>query len=116
MEQCPNPLQLADLGRDHRTSTSGNGYYIIYLGKECNDSWQFNLPAKNASYERLSAGKRFKVEIVDTWDMTIQTCPFTFETTEVIDYRLYDKELKRVRLPLKPYLALRITEENRLSH
>jgi Domain of unknown function (DUF5605)/Domain of unknown function (DUF5060)/Protein of unknown function (DUF4038) len=110
VEQCPNPLQMADLGRDHRTSTAGNGYYIIYLGKECNDSWQFNLPAKNAGYERLKEGKRFKVEIVDTWDMTIQTCPMTFETTDVIDYRVYDKEMKRVRLPLKPYLALRITE------
>lgn len=116
VEQCPNPLQLADLGRDHRTSSGGNGYYIIYLGKECNDSWQFNLPAKNAGYERLKGGKRFKVEIIDTWDMTIQTCPLTFETTEMIDYRHYDKEMKRVRLPFKPYLALRITEIDSIKH
>ena len=109
VEQCPNPLQMADLGRDHQTSTAGNGYYLVYLGKEINDSWLFSLPAKNAGYDRLKPGQRFKVEIIDTWDMTIQACPLVFETSEINDYRVYDKELKRVRLPLKPYIALRIT-------
>jgi hypothetical protein len=42
--------------------------------------------------------------------MTIQACPVTFETGAVNDYRLFDKDLKKVRLPLRPYMALRITE------
>jgi hypothetical protein len=109
VEQCPNPLQMADLGRDHRTSTAGNGYYLVYLGKEINDSWLFSLPAKNAGYERPKPGQRFKVEIIDTWDMTIEACPLVFETSEINDYRVYDNGLKRVRLPMKPYIALRIT-------
>jgi hypothetical protein len=110
VEQCPNPLQLADLGRDHRTSTAGNGYYLLYFGKEINDSWQFNLPAKNAGYEKPKPGTRFQVEIIDTWEMKIRKCPLTFELTDVNDYRVYDKEMKKVRLPLKPYIALRITQ------
>ena len=110
LEEGPGPLEMADLSRDYQTATAGKGYYIIYFGKEMNESWLFNLPGKNSRYEKPKPGTRYKVEIIDTWDMTIKTSPLVFETTEVNDYRLYDKELKRVRLPLKPYMALRITE------
>jgi len=110
VEDGPGPLELSDVSRDNRTSTAGNGYYIIYFGKEMNDSWLFNLPIKNSKYDKLKPGTRFKVEIIDTWDMTIQSCPLVFETTPENDYRVYDTEMKKVRLPLKPYMALRITE------
>jgi hypothetical protein len=114
LEECPNPLQLADVGRDHRTSTAGSGYYIIYFGKEMNDTWQFNLPIRNASssfgYEKPVKGTRFKIDIIDTWEMTIKSCPEIFETSQETDYRVFDKDFKKVRLPLKPYIALRITE------
>ncbi|MDP3684305.1 MAG: DUF5605 domain-containing protein, partial [Ignavibacteria bacterium] len=109
VEEGPGPLQLADISRDNITSTAGNGYYIIYFGKEMKDTWLFNLPVKNGIYERLKPGTRFKIEIIDTWDMTIQSCPAIFETTKEIDYREYDKAFQKVRLPLKPYVALRIT-------
>lgn len=109
VEEGPGPWELSDISRDNRTSTAGNGYYIIYFGKEMNDNWLFSLPVKNSKYEKLKTGTRFKVEIIDTWDMTIQPCPVIFETGAVNDYRLYDKDLKKVRLPLKPYMALRIT-------
>lgn len=110
VEAGPGPWELSDISRDNHTSTAGNGYYIIYFGKEMNDTWLFSLPVKNSKYEKLKPGTRFKVEIIDTWDMTIQPCPLTFETGAVNDYRYYDKEMKKVRLPLKPYMALRITE------
>jgi hypothetical protein len=110
VEECPNPLQLADIGRDHRTSTAGKGYYLVYFGKEMNDWWLFNLPVKNAGYEKPKPGTRFKVEIIDTWNMTIETSPLIFETTPETDYREFDKDFRRVRLPLRPYMALRITE------
>jgi hypothetical protein len=42
--------------------------------------------------------------------MTIQQSPLVFETSKENDYRLFDKEFKKIRLPLKPYIALRITE------
>ncbi len=110
MEEGPGPLELADISRDHHTATAGKGYYIVYFGKEMNDTWLFDLPDKNGRFERPKPGTRFRVEIIDTWDMTIQPYPITFEVTRVIDYRLYDKDFKKVRLPLKPYMALRITE------
>lgn len=110
VEEGPGPLGMSDVSRDCRTASAGKGYYIVYFGKEMNDSWLFNLPVRNGSFGKLTSGIRFKVEIIDTWDMTIQPCPLTFETTPEIDYRVYDKDMKKVRLPLKPYIALRITE------
>lgn len=109
VEALPGPLSLSDISRDNMTATAGNGYYMVYFGKQMNDSWLFNLPAKNGSFDKLSAGVRFKVEVIDTWNMTIQEWPEVFETSTEIDYRLYDRYLKKVRLPLKPYMALRVT-------
>ena len=110
LEAGPGPIEPADVSRDLYTATAGKGYYLIYFGKEIHDSWLFNLPYKNGQFERPRPGTRYKVEIIDTWDMNIQSCPLQFEIGAVTDYRVLDKELKKIRLPLKPYLALRIIE------
>ena len=110
MEEGPGPLSMSDVSRDNRTATAGKGYYIIYFGKEMMDSWLFNLPVKNSSFGKLTAGLRFKVEVIDTWDMTIQQCPLIFKTAEENNYRVFDTDLKTVKLPFKPYIALRISE------
>jgi hypothetical protein len=110
VEECPGPLELADISRDHRTAAAGMGTYIVYFGRDINDSWLFDLPHKNGTHERPRPGTRFKVEIIDTWNMTISEYPEVFHVTPVIDYRMYDKDFKRVALPRKPYIALRVTE------
>jgi len=114
VEECPNPLQMADVSRDMKTATAGDNYFILYFGKEINESWQFNLPFKNASglygYKKPEKGTRFKVEIIDTYDMTITPYPEIFEAAKASDYRVCDKDMKLVKLPLKPYIALRIQE------
>ena len=112
LEEAPGPLEASDVSRDMKTATSGNGDHLIYFGKEINETWTFNLPVKNGSYEKIAAGKKYKVEIIDTWDMTITPVPGIFETGAPNDYRVYDKTMKKIRLPLKPYLALRITALN----
>jgi len=53
---------------------------------------------------------RYQVEILDTWDITTMSVNEIFETGGEEDYRFYDKNRKKIRLPLKPYLALRITQ------
>jgi hypothetical protein len=110
MEDGPGPLQPSDVSRDMKTSSAGAGYYIVYFGKEMSDTWIFNLPRSNGRFGPPAPGKRYKVDIIDTWDMTIKPCPDVFEVSALNDYRFYDKDFKKVRLPLKPYIALRITE------
>ncbi len=112
LEQGPGPLEPADISRDFRTATAGAGCYLVYFGKEISDSWSFNLPHKNGSFPRPVAGNKFKATIIDTWDMTATPVNTVFELSDVNDYRLWDKELKKIRLPMKPYLAIRIEAVN----
>ena len=109
LEEGPGPLSMSDIGRDYYTASAGKGYYIIYFGKDTLDTWLFSLPVRNSGYGRVAAGIRFKVEIIDTWGMTIEPSPTVFETTAEIDYRVYDTAGRRVQLPSKPYIALRVT-------
>jgi Domain of unknown function (DUF5060)/Domain of unknown function (DUF5605) len=108
MEEGPGPLEPADVSRDFKTATAGQGYYIIYFGKEINDSWTFNIPHKNGVFIRPLPGTKFKVEIIDTWDMTVTPVDNIFELSEIKDYRMWDKMMKKIRLPLKPYLVIRL--------
>jgi len=101
---------MADISRDEVTSTCGEGYYLVNLGKQILSSWRFNLPRSNGPYPRPKAGTKYKVEIINLWEMTITEYPELFEATEVIDYRVYDKQHRDVRLPDMPYLLLRITK------
>ncbi len=108
LADLPNALQMADVSRDDVTSTAGDGYYLVYFGDRMQDSWTFNLPQKNATYPKLRPGTKFTVEIIDTWNMTVRKVPTVFETGEVNDYRMYDRQMRGVRLPKSPYLMLRI--------
>ena len=109
LEAMPGPLQLCDSSWDPYTSSAGENYYMVYLGKEISHEWTFDLPVKNAMYPRLKEGVRFKVEIIDTWNMTVTEVPAVFETTAPVRDRVYDKNHGKVVLPDTPYLLLRIT-------
>jgi hypothetical protein len=67
-----------------------NEYYLGYLNDAQPRSIVIDLP-KNAS---------FKVEIIDTWEMTITPIQKKFSGRSLIE------------LPAKPYMAIRITKEN----
>jgi hypothetical protein len=110
LEEAPGPLEPSDISRDMKTTSGGTGHYIVYFGKELNEYWTFNLPQKNGSYGKPAAGKKYKAAIIDTWEMTITPLPQVFELSQLNDYRFYDKDMKKIRLPLKPYMAIRITE------
>lgn len=65
----------------------GNGeYYLYYFGVHQPAEWTFDLPP----------GKKYQVEVIDTWEMTITPLKGTFEGKF------------KVELPGKPYLAVRI--------
>ena len=106
LEEGPGPLELADPWKDNKTATADSSYFLIYFGKQMQSEWTFSLPRKGGP----AANKKFQIELIDTWDMTIKKLPDIFETDKADEYRIYDKKRKYIRLPVKPYLALRITE------
>jgi hypothetical protein len=75
----------------------------MYLGKEAPQSWKFTLPKKE-----LRAGMRFRVDVIDTWNMTITRVPQVFEIKKLNDYQFGDVHGASVALPGKPYMAIRI--------
>lgn len=109
LESAPGPLALADPWKDHKIATADSSYYLVYFGKEMHPEWVFNLPRKAGPI----AGSKYQVELIDTWNMTTTKLPEVFEAGEAIDYRVFDKNRKKIRLPMKPYLALRITRISR---
>ncbi len=109
LDSLPYPIRLADQSWDPNTASAGPGQYFIYFGAEKPASWTFNLPAKNSKWPRLTEGKKFKIDIIDTWNMTTTTCKDIFETKfNNGRYRLLDKNGKSIKLPKKANILLHI--------
>ncbi|HRT09345.1 MAG TPA: DUF5605 domain-containing protein, partial [Candidatus Paceibacterota bacterium] len=84
-------------------------YYLVYLGRQTPDSWEFRLPKPPQGKGQPPAeGMVFKAEVLDTWNMTVTPVPGTFTITRQTDYFYADKDGRRVPLGGKPFLAIRI--------
>lgn len=80
-------------------------YYLIYFGKEKPGNWAFSLPKK-----ALGKGDKFKADLIDTWNMTIAPLDTVFEVMPMPGngYKFIDKNHSQIKLPSRPYMALRI--------
>lgn len=80
-------------------------YYLIYFGKNQFSKWDFVLPKRE-----LAKGAKFKADIIDTWNMTITPLDKVFEVVPMPGnkYKFIDKNNALIKLPAKPYMALRI--------
>ena len=84
-------------------------YYLVYLGKEKPNAWQFKLPRPPQGKAVLEDGMKFKAEVLDTWNMTITPVEGVFTVVKKTDYFYHDKESRAIELPGRPYMAIRIT-------
>ena len=109
IDSLPYSIRLADQSWDPNTACAGPDDYLIYFGGEKPKKWAFNLPTKCSRWPRIGEGVKFEIEIIDTWNMTIQKCPGVFETKfNKGRYRLIEKNDKSVKLPGKPYILLHL--------
>ena len=99
----PEGIDPIDKWQDLRTTGKPGEYYLVYFGREKPKQWLFELPRQG-----LSAGMRFRVEVLDTWNMTTKPVAGVFEIITDTTYRYHAKGRKRIKLPGKPYLALRV--------
>jgi hypothetical protein len=79
-------------------------YYLVYLGHDAPRSWRFALPR-----HELADGMKFKVEVLDTWNMTIEPIADPYTLKRESEYLFVDKDGRNVDLPGRPGMALRIT-------
>jgi len=78
-------------------------YYLVYFGHEKPTSWTFELYR-----DGIADGNQFKIEVIDTWDMTITPLDGVFAAKKKDGYTFIEENGRAVALPGKPGIALRI--------
>ena len=99
----PEGLEPMDKWQDPHIAGKAGEYYLIYFGKEQPTQWLFELPGN-----KIADGTSFRVEVLDTWNMTITPVDGVFKTTALNRYVVRAAGREPIRLPGKPYVALRI--------
>ena len=104
LEEAPaDGIEPIDKWQDSNMGGQPGEYYLLYFGAATPGSWLFELP-KNG----VSEGMRFKVDVIDTWGMTIKPVDGEFVTRKKDNYTFVDGKERAVTLPSRPWLALRI--------
>lgn len=105
VESAPDALEPIDQYWEINMAGKAGEYYLIYFGKDKLNKWEFVLPKKE-----LTKGAQFKADLIDTWNMTITPIDKIFEVMPMPDnrYKFIEKNKSVIKLPAKPYLALRI--------
>ena len=99
----PRGLEPIDKWQNPRLGGQPAEYYLLYFGKEQPAEWVFALPKP-----KLEPGMQFKVDLLDTWNMTSTPVAGTFSLRKQDDYWFTDQDHRAISLPARPYLALRI--------
>jgi hypothetical protein len=99
----PEGLEPIDKWDDPTVAGKPGEYYLIYFGKQRPTSWKFELPK-----EGLANGMPFRIELIDTWNMTITPIDGVHRILADTKYRYHAEGLPKIDLPGKPYMALRI--------
>jgi hypothetical protein len=78
-------------------------YYLFYFGHAQPTEWRFELPKI-----KITDGEKFRVDIIDTWNMTITPVDHVYKTTPFDGHFVRVEGEAVVKLPGTPYIALRI--------
>lgn len=96
-------LDPIDKWNDPNVAGQAGEYYLTYFGKDTPTNWVFQL------YKRgVTDGMKFKVDVIDTWDMTITPVEGEFVTRKKDNYYFVDAQGRTVKLPGKPGIAVRV--------
>jgi hypothetical protein len=103
MDDGPDEIDPIDKWQYPNIGGQAGDYYLIYFGKQQPTNWVFELPKL-----KLSDGLKFKVEILDTWNMTITPVDGIFTAKKNGDYTFADADGRSVALPGRSWMALQI--------
>lgn len=91
-------------------------YYLRYFGKDTPREWPVVLPSGvGTGHGKTPPGRGkdpivFRADIIDTWNMTITPVDGIFRVSPRGEYDLVDPARPAIRLPEKPYLAVRLVK------
>lgn len=104
LEDGPNDgIDPIDKWQDVNTAGVPGIYYLTYFGREKPASWEFKL-YKNG----VADGQKYKVEVIDTWGMTVTPVEGEFVAKKKDGYHFIDAQGRTVPLPGKAGMAVRV--------
>jgi hypothetical protein len=83
-------------------------YYLLYFGAARPAEWLFSLPNDPPNKRALAEGQTYRVDELDTWNMTITPVGGLFTLGKQQGYEFHDQQERKITLPGRPYMALRI--------
>ena len=99
----PQGLDPIDKWQDPNTGGVPGVYYLTYFGRAQPTEWEFRL-YKNG----VEDGQHYKVEVLDTWNMTVTPVDGEFVTRKADGYSYVDAQGRKLKLPGKPGIAVRV--------
>ena len=106
MEAGPAPgVEPIDKWWDQHLGGRAGRYYLRYLGEDAPTEWAVRIPR-----DEIKGGEQFRVDVIDTWNMTVTPQPgvFTLAATDT-KYFFADPARPTVALPGRPWMAVRVT-------
>lgn len=105
MEAGPTPgIDPIDKWWEQHLGGVAGRYYLRYFGNAAPTDWALDLPR-----DELTGGERFRAEVIDTWNMTIEPIPGAFTMAAKGRYFFHDPARPTVALPGRPWMAVRVT-------
>jgi hypothetical protein len=89
---------------DRHIGGQAGSYYLRYFGSETPSDWPLDLPK-----QALTGGEQFRVDLIDTWNMTVTPVEGVFTMQKKDSYDFHDPARPSIALPGKPWMAVRIT-------
>lgn len=104
MAAGPRPgIDPIDKWWDRHIGGLAGQYYLRYFGDEAPSDWSLDLPKPG-----LNGGESFRVDLIDTWNMTISPVEGLFTMQKKDGYDFHDPARPSVRLPGRPWIAVRM--------
>jgi hypothetical protein len=104
METGPTPgFEPIDRTWDQHLGGQAGAYYLRYFGEAAPGEWTVALPK-----DELKGGERLRLDVIDTWAMTVTPVPGAFEMAKRDAYYFHDPKRPVLTLPGRPWMAVRL--------
>jgi hypothetical protein len=105
MEAGPRPgIEPIDKWWEQHLGGVAGQYYLRYFGDDAPSEWAVDLPR-----DEIKGGERFRVDLIDTWNMTVEPVPGEFVmAAKGTKYFFHDPQRPTVALPGRPWISVRV--------
>jgi hypothetical protein len=106
MEEGPTPgIDAIQPWWNYHLGGVPHEYYLKYFGTETPTEWKVVLPGRGGDPKNS-----FRIDIIDTWNMTITPVEGVFKMQQRDDYDVHDPARPSIALPGKSYIAIRLVK------